>query len=346
MQKIKTALLSYGMSGKVFHAPFIVIHPGFELVGSWERSKKLIQEDYPTVKSYPTIEEVLADDIDLVIVNTPVETHYEYAKKVLQAGKHAIVEKAFTTTVAQAQELADLAKAKGLKLAVFQNRRWDSDFKTVQKVVKDGILGDIVEAEFHFDRYNPSLSIKAHKETANSGAGILKDLGPHLIDQALHLFGFPKSVFADIRVTRENSLVDDYMDLLLYYNDFRVRLKASFFVREANPAYVVHGKKGSFLKPRGDVQEDDLKVGKIPNLACWGTESEDLKGILHTEIEGKIVKEKIPTFQGNYYDFFDGVYQSITANTIEPVTAEDGVKTMKIIEVAIASNAQHKVINL
>ncbi|MCC9072274.1 Gfo/Idh/MocA family oxidoreductase [Flavobacterium sp. F-65] len=346
MQKIKTALLSYGMSGKVFHAPFIAIHPGFELIGSWERSKKLIQQDYPAVKSYPTIEDVLVDDIDLVIVNTPVETHYEFAKKVLEAGKHAIVEKAFTTTVAQAQELDDLAKAKGLKLAVFQNRRWDSDFKTVQKVVKDGVLGDLVEAEFHFDRYNPLLSIKAHKETANSGAGILKDLGPHLIDQALHLFGFPKSVFADIRITREKSLVDDYMDLLLYYNDFRVRLKASFFVREANPAYVVHGKKGSFLKPRGDVQEDDLKLSKKPDVATWGTESEDLKGILHTEIDGKIIKEKIPTFQGNYYDFFDGVYKSIVANTIEPVTAEDGVKTMKIIEAAIESSTHQKVVNL
>ncbi|OUL60021.1 Gfo/Idh/MocA family oxidoreductase [Flavobacterium sp. AJR] len=346
MQKIKTALLSYGMSGKVFHAPFINIHPGFELIGSWERSKKLIQADYPTVRSYPTIEDVLADDVDLVIVNTPVETHYEYAKKVLEAGKHAIVEKAFTTTVAQAQELADLAKAKGLKLAVFQNRRWDSDFKTVQKVVKDGLLGDLVEAEFHFDRFNPLLSIKAHKETANSGAGILKDLGPHLIDQALHLFGFPKSVFADIRITRENSLVDDYIDLLLYYDDFRVRLKASFFVREANPAYVVHGKKGSFLKPRGDVQEDDLKLSKKPDTVTWGTEAEGLNGILHTEIDGKVIKEKIPTLQGNYYEFFDGVYKSITTNTIEPVTAEDGVKTMKIIEAAIASNVQHKVINL
>ncbi|WP_409417814.1 Gfo/Idh/MocA family oxidoreductase [Flavobacterium sp. PS2] len=346
MQKIKTALLSYGMSGKVFHAPFINIHPGFELIGSWERSKKLIQEDYPTVKSYPTIEDVLADDVDLVIVNTPVETHYEYAKKVLEAGKHAIVEKAFTTTVAQAQELADLAKAKGLKLAVFQNRRWDSDFKTVQKVVKDGLLGDLVEGEFHFDRYNPLLSIKAHKETANSGAGILKDLGPHLIDQALHLFGFPKSVFADIRITRENSLVDDYIDLLLYYNDFRVRLKASFFVREANPAYVVHGKKGSFLKPRGDVQEDDLKLSKKPDTVTWGTEAEGLNGILHTEIDGEVIKEKTPTLQGNYYEFFDGVYKSITTNAIEPVTAEDGVKTMKIIEAAIASNVQHKVINL
>ena len=346
MQKIKTALLSYGMSGKVFHAPFINFHPGFELVGAWERTKKLIREDYPTVKSYFAIEALLEDDVDLVIVNTPVETHYEYAKKVLLAGKHAIVEKAFTTTVAQAQELAALAKEKGLKLAVFQNRRWDSDFKTVQKIISDEVLGEIVEAEFHFDRYNPLLSPKQHKETANSGAGILKDLGPHLIDQALCLFGLPKAVFADIRITREHSLVDDYIDILLYYPDFRVRLKAGFFVREPIPSYVIHGKKGSFLKSRGDVQEDDLKLGKKPNLDTWGTESKSKEGILHTQINNDVFIANIETLQGNYYDFFEGVYQSISNDTQEPVTAQDGVRVMQIIEAAIQSNAQKKAIDL
>lgn len=346
MQKIKTALLSYGMSGKVFHAPFLTIHPGFELMGSWERSKKLIQADYPEVKSYPTIEDVLSDDIELVVVNTPVGTHFEYAKKVLLAGKHALVEKAFTTTVAEAQELAALAKEKGLKLAVFQNRRWDSDFKTVQKVISDGVLGELVEAEFHFDRYNPNLSPKQHKETANSGAGILKDLGPHLIDQALCLFGLPKAVFADIRITRAHSLVDDWIDILLFYPDFRVRLKASFFVREANPAYTIQGKKGSFLKPRGDVQEDELKLGKKPNLDTWGTESDANQGLLHTDINDAVFNAKIPTLQGNYYDFFDGVYQSILNDKTEPVTAQDGVHVMQIIEAAIESSAQRKAINL
>ena len=141
MQKIKTALLSYGMSGKVFHAPFVNFHSGLELIGSWERSKKLIQQDFPEVKSYATIDELLEDTVDLVIVNTPVETHYEYAKQVLLAGKHAIVEKAFTTTVAQAQELAAIVHEKAVKLAGFQNPRWDSDFKTVQKIISDGILG-------------------------------------------------------------------------------------------------------------------------------------------------------------------------------------------------------------
>lgn len=346
MQKIKTALLSYGMSGKVFHAPFLAIHPGFELMGSWERSKKLIQEDYPSVKSYASIDDLLQDDVDLVVVNTPVETHYEYAKKVLLAGKHAIVEKAFTTTVVQAQELAALAKEKGLKLAVFQNRRWDSDFKTVKKVVTENLLGEIVEAEFHFDRYNPNLSPKQHKETANSGAGILKDLGPHLIDQALFLFGLPQSVFADIRITREHSLVDDYIDILLYYANFRVRLKAGFFVREAIPSFIVHGKKGSFLKPRGDVQEDDLKLGKKPNLETWGTESEAHQGLLHTEVNNDIFKANLLTLQGNYYDFFEGVYQSVVNNKPEPVTAQDGVHVMQIIEAAIQSSNQRKVLLL
>lgn len=346
MQKIKTALLSYGMSGKVFHAPFLDLHPGFELLGSWERSKKLIQEDYPTVKSYASIDELLADDVDLVIVNTPVDTHYEYAKKVLLAGKHAVVEKAFTSTLAQAEELAAIAKEKGLKLAVFQNRRWDSDFKTIQKIINEGVLGELVEAEFHFDRYNPILSPKAHKETANDGAGILKDLGPHLIDQAVCLFGSPKSVFGDIRFTRENSLVDDWIDLLLIYEGFRVRLKASFFVREANPAYTIHGKKGSFLKPRGDVQEDELKIGKKPNLESWGTELEGFEGLLHTEIDGKPVREKIKTLQGNYFEYFNGVYEAIANNKPEPVTAQNGIKVMQIIEAAIASNAQQKTINL
>jgi scyllo-inositol 2-dehydrogenase (NADP+) len=346
MQKIKVALLSYGMSGKVFHAPFLEFHPGFELLGSWERSKKLIQLDYPELRSYPTLEAILEDDIDLIVVNTPVGTHFEYAKKVLLAGKHAIVEKAFTTTVAEARELATLAKEKGLKLSVFQNRRWDSDLKTVQQVISDGVLGEIVEAEFHFDRYNPKLSPKQHKETANAGAGILKDLGPHLIDQAVYLFGFPNAVFADVRTTREHSLVDDWIDIVLNYDTFRVRLKASFFVREAIAAYQVHGKKGSFLKPRGDVQEDDLKLGKKPNLELWGKESIEKEGTLHTDIDGVLMHGKIPTLQGNYYAFFDGVYDSIVNNTVEPVTAQDGIRVMQIIEAVIKSSELKKLINL
>ena len=206
MSQIKTALLSYGMSGKVFHAPFLSLHSGFELVGCWERSKKLIQETYPNVKSYDTLEEILTDNtIDLVIVNTPIDTHFEFAKKTLVAGKNIVVEKAFTTTVAEAVELKSIAEGQNKKIAVFHNRRWDSDFKTVKKILNEGWLGAINEAEIHFDRCKPALSTKPHKELPTPGNGALKDLGPHIIDQALVLFGWPDKLFADIRITRKNS---------------------------------------------------------------------------------------------------------------------------------------------
>lgn len=344
MKKIKTALLSYGMSGKVFHAPFLDLHEGFELIGSWERSKKLIQEDYPNVKSYDSIEELLQDDLDLVIVNTPVGTHFDYAKQALLANKNVLVEKAFTTTVAEAEELKLIAEEKNVKLAVFQNRRWDSDFKTVKQVLDQETLGEIVEAEIHFDRYNPNLSPKAHKETSNAGAGILKDLGPHIIDQALALFGFPEALSADIRITRDHSLVDDYLDILLYYPRFRVRLKASFFVREPLPSYIFHGKKGSFLKSRGDVQEDELKLGKKPSRNNWGIEPDYKAGLLHTEINSVVIREIVPTLHGNYFEFFDGLYEAIANNKTEPVTAQDGVNVMRIIEASIESNEEKKLI--
>ena len=346
MQKIKTALLSYGMSGRVFHAPFLELHPGFELKGAWERSKKLLQKDFPEAKSYPSFEAILEDDIDLVIVNTPVATHFEFAQKALHAGKHILVEKAFTTNAEEAKKLNRLAETKRLKLAVFHNRRYDSDFKTVNDILQKGVLGEIVEAELHFDRYNPNLSPKLHKETLNPGSGILKDLGPHIIDQALVLFGFPESLFADIRITREHSVVDDWFDILLFYPDFRVRLKAGFFVREPLPSYILHGKKGSFLKSRGDVQEEVLKTGVKPNLSAWGEEPVSKSGLLHTAIDGKVFKELIPTISGNYYEFFDGLYHSINEDLPEPVGGADGLKVMNIIDAAIESSRHQKIIIL
>ena len=176
MHTIKTALLSYGMSGKVFHAPFIAAHPGFQLAGAWERSHKNIQQDYPDAISYPTLEAVLADEtIELVIVNTPNNTHFGYATKVLLANKHVVVEKAFTTTAAEGEALKALAEKQHKKITVYQNRRFDSDTRTVEKVIAQNLLGKIVEAEFHYDRFKPIVGPKVHKETPGPGAGLLMD---------------------------------------------------------------------------------------------------------------------------------------------------------------------------
>lgn len=345
MQKIRTALLAYGMSGKIFHAPFLMLHPGFELTGAWERSKKLIQQDYPSLKSYESLEALLADDIDLVIVNTPVDTHYTYSKQALESGKHLIVEKAFTTTTKEAEALKELAEKLGLSLTVFQNRRWDGDFLTVKSVLKQDLLGEIVEVEIRFDRYNPVLSPKLWKEGVNAGAGILKDLGPHLIDQALVLFGFPQAVFADLRTVRMHSQVEDQIDLLLYYPDKRVRLHAGFFNREQLPGFVLQGRNGSFFKSRSDVQEDTLKLGQKPNLEDWGREPEEKSGILHVTENGASTRKTIPTLPGNYYWLFDGVYQAIRAGKPEPVTAQEGVNVMRVIDAAIQSSFEQRVVN-
>jgi len=346
MSPIKTALLSYGMSGKVFHAPFISLHPGFELAGAWERSKQLIAQDYPGVRFYADLESLLADDsIELVVVNTPTYSHYDYAKQALLAGKHIIVEKAFTTNVEEAVELKAIAEKQGKKIAVFQNRRWDSDFKTVQKIIKEVGLGSIVEAEFHFDRYNPVLSPKQHKEIKRPGAGLLMDLGPHLIDQAICLFGMPTAVFADIRITRERSEVDDWIDILLFYPSMRMRLKAGYFVRQPLPAFVVHGTKGSFIKPRADVQETNLVAGLKPNLTDWGTEPETAWGLLHVADEPDVVGY-VTSLQGNYYDFYDGVHKALTNGEPMPVTVDDGINIMRIIAAASKSHEEKRIISL
>ena len=347
MRIIKTALLSYGMSGKIFHAPFIAAHPGFELCGAWERSNKNIQQNYPDATSYATLEALLADEtIELVIVNTPNDSHYEYATKVLQAGKHVVVEKAFTTSVAQGEALKALAQKQDKMISVYQNRRFDSDCRTVQRVIADKLLGDIVEAEFHYDRFKPLLGPKLHKEMPNPGAGLLMDLGPHLIDEALHIFGMPNALFADICITRPNSKVDDWFDMRLYYPSLSVRLKAGNIVREAIPANVIHGMKGSFIKTRGDVQEADLLAGKKPGNDNWGTEPASEQGLLHTEIEGKVVRETILSDKGNYGDYYAGMYEAIVNGKPVPVSAEEGINTIRIIEAAIKSNKERREVAL
>lgn len=347
MQTVGVALLSFGMSGRVFHAPFIEAHPGLTLVGSWERSNKSIQQFYPQAKSYASLESLLADErVDLVIVNTPTYTHYELTKKVLEAGKHAVVEKAFTATAAEAMELKALAEKMNSKLSVFQNRRWDSDFKTVKHIVDRGVLGNLVEVSFSYDRFNPTLSPKLHKETPRPGAGVVHDLGPHLIDQALYLFGMPEAVFADISITRPASRVYDYFEILLYYPSWRVRLRAGYFVREPAPSYIIHGTKGSFLKTRADVQEADLQAGKKPLNPDWGVEPKQEQGLLHTEVDGKIIRERIESLPGNYMEYYEGIYQALVHDKQLPVTALDGLQVMRVIDAAFASSEEKRVIEL
>lgn len=347
MKPISTALLSFGMSGKLFQAPFLHSNPGFSLTAVWERSQALASSFYPSIHSVSTFEEILNNPtIELVVVNTPTATHFDYAKQVLLAGKHAVVEKAFTTTVSEAIELNNIAAEKNLCLSVFQNRRWDSDFLTVRRVLQSGVLGEVLETEFHYDRYKQALSPKIHKETPILGAGVVYDLGPHLIDQALVSFGFPKAVFADVRVTRSGSKVDDYFEILLYYPTLRVRLKSGYYYREPIPAFTLFGRNGSFHKSRADIQENALLANIPANSPNWGIEPESERGLLHTEIDGKIIREQVPTEKGDYAQYYEGIYQHIRNGAPLHVTADDGIRVMKIITAALESSAEKRVIAL
>lgn len=336
---IETALLSFGMSGRVFHAPFVDTHPGLRLAGAWERSHQSIGEHYAGARSFASLDDVLDDPaIDLVVVNTPTLTHYDYAKKALEHGKHVVVEKAFAGNADEAGELRDLAAARGLKLAVFQNRRWDSDFQSVQQVLASGRLGDIVEANLGYCRYDPNLSPKAHKENPSSGSGIVKDLGPHVIDQALVLFGMPEAVFADIAITREGSRVDDYFDILLFYRDSRVHVRGGYFYREPLPEFSLFGRLGSYTKHRADVQESQLKRGVSPTDDEYGIEPDGAEGRLVTGNGSAAETIAVTAPRGNYAAFYEGMYNAIAKDRAEPVTADDGVRTMRIIDTAFESH--------
>ena len=340
---ISTAILSFGMSGQVFHAPFINVHKGFQFTSVWERSKHLAKERYPEVKSCRTLEEILDDaSIELVIVNTPNTTHFDYVKRSLEAGKHVIVEKPFTATVAEGAALLELAATKGKLLSVFHNRRWDSDFKSMRTVLAEGSLGKIVEAEIHFDRFKEELSPKAHKETALPGVGLIYDLGSHIIDQALVAFGMPEAVFADLRVVRPASVVDDCFEILLFYPELRVRLHASYYVKEPVPSYILHGTKGSFLKPRADIQEPALIAGQVPGGKDWGREPAAGAGLLHAEKDGATIRVTVTAPNGDYMEYFEGIYQAIRHGAKLPVTGEEGLNVIRVIEACLQSNSAQK----
>jgi predicted dehydrogenase len=344
---VKTGLCAYGMSGRVFHAPFLSCMDEFELSAVTERHARKAVKRYPGIKTYSSVEDMLGDDsLELVVVNTPNVTHYKYAKKALQEGKHVIVEKPFAATAEQAEELIRTANEVDKQLVVFQNRRWDSDFQVVQQVVTSQRLGKLIEAEFHYDRYRLELSAKDHKERPDTGVGLIYDLGPHLIDQAIVLFGKPKHVFAQVQYHRPGSEVDDYFMIQLLYGNFTCTLKASLLVREPIPAYVLHGTKGSFRKTRADVQEADLKEGEVPCSLGWGKEPDSENGLLHTRENGQEVNRYISAPLGCYQKFYHKVYQCLRHDAPSPVPLQDSLLNMRIIEAALESQKKTIVVEL
>jgi scyllo-inositol 2-dehydrogenase (NADP+) len=339
---IKAGIVSFGMSGQVFHAPLLHSNSGYEISAIVERNKNLSRERYGNSRLYRSFEELLNDkEIELVIINTPDYLHYEQAKLAIEAGKHVVVEKPFTQKYEDALELIELAKKKKIVLSVFQNRRWDSDFLTVKNVISGKKLGRLVSFESHFDRYRNFIQEKTWKEEPASGTGMVYNLGSHLIDQVIVLFGKPGSVNADIRTLRTNGQTDDYFHMRLEYaGNMSVSVTGSLLVKEAGPRYILHGTEGSFLKWGIDPQEQDLKEGKHPGGQGWGKENSENQNLLNTSFNGKDLREKIEPIPGNYSLFYDELYTAIRNGAAVPVNAEDAALVIKIINAAFVSSRE------
>ncbi|MCD8741781.1 Gfo/Idh/MocA family oxidoreductase [Mucilaginibacter roseus] len=333
---IVAGLMAFGMSGRVFHAPFLSTSENFRLKAVVERNQKKAHEYYPEIISYDAIDELLNDDeIELIVINTPNYTHYDLAKQALNAGKHVLLEKPAAATTAEVKELFDLARSVNKHLLVYQNRRWDSGFLSVKEVIESGRLGNLVEVHFRFDRYRPAIGPKTFKESKDMAAnGISYDLGPHLIDNAIALFGRPVGWHKTTGSYREGSQVDDYINLHLKYpNQVNVYLTAGLLIAEHLPAFVVHGTLGSFVKTRTDVQEDQLNTGMMPVDAAYGVEPEGSEGKLVTFDEnGEKVAEWVPSKKGDYKNLFKAVYHTIREGALFPVTEEHIAWQIEILE--------------
>lgn len=334
-QPIKTGLLSFGMSGKLFHSPFLEESNRYEFVGVVERSKKQVNGFYPDVISYDTVEEMLANpEIELIIVNTPNNTHFDLGKRALEAGKDILVEKPFVPTSKEAKDLFDLARSLGRKALVYQNRRWNSDYYAVKDIVETGKLGDIIEMHVRFDRYRSEIGPKVFKETPLPGSGIAYDLGSHIIDQIIDLFGVPLRSIKIGTKNRENTQVEDYVSFVLSYGKgLQVFITTSYLVADTGTAYVLHGTKGSFKKERSDVQETQLMEGMKPNDPSYGTESENDQGIFtYFNSEKEKVTEYIKARPSTFSDLFESIFQTIRNDKPYPITEEQIINQIEILE--------------
>lgn len=330
---LRVGLIGYGYAGKTFHAPLIAGVPGLQLAAVSSRDPSRVHADWPGA-------EVLADpqalvrrhDLDLVVIASPNDSHFPLARAALAAGRHVVVDKPFTLTLAEARELCALAHARGRLLSVFHNRRWDGDFLTLRALVERGTLGRIVHLESAFDRFRPTVRAR-WRESAVPGAGLWFDLGPHLLDQALQLFGWPQAITLDQAVLREGGQSDDWFQARLHYPGLRVVLRASMLAAAPAPRFVVHGSQGSWTKLGLDPQEDALKAGERPGWPpppAWGA---DRNVSLITRPQGDaFATDHWPLQAGRYGAYYAAVHDALRGEAANPVPPDQAAAVMALVE--------------
>jgi predicted dehydrogenase len=354
-EEIGVGIIGFGLAAKVFHAPFVSAVPGLKLRAFVERKGDAAAQAYPAAETVRTVEALLEDPaIELVVVATPNETHYALAKQCLQAGKHVVIDKPFAATSEEAAELIELATAKGLVVAPFHNRRWDGDFLTVRKVLEEGSVGRLVTFESHFDRFRPMPRENTWKESANAANGMLFDLGPHLVDQCVALFGVPNTVTASVRTDRDNSAIEDAFDIVLGYDGLLAWCRASYLSCDASPRFLLHGTAGSFKKYGLDPQEPALVAGAtVPRVGDereWLQEAEEHWGTLTVAPAiidpATLVRTKVKTEVGDYRGFYANVRDAIKHKAQLAVPSEAGFMVVKLLELARLSSKEGRTVEV
>ena len=339
---LNVGLIGFGLAGRVFHGPLIHANPDLRLTHIVQRHGDEAETKYPQAKVLRNADELFAEkSVDLIVVATPNSSHFDLATKALSAGKHVVVDKPFTITSADADKLIDLSRKVGRVLSVFQNRRWDGDFLTVRQILGQARLGRLAEYESRFDRFRPALKPGAWREEAIPGSGVLFDLGSHLIDQAMVLFGRPQGIFADLRSQRDRAVAIDNFEVRLQYPALKVTLKAGSLVCEPSPRFTLYGTQGSYLKFGLDPQEEALKQGGSPAQPNWGAEPQESWGTL-TNCNGKVAREKYPTLAGCYPEYYKNIYRAIVGKEELAVKPEQAREVIRLIELAEQSAKEQR----
>jgi scyllo-inositol 2-dehydrogenase (NADP+) len=337
---IDVGLIGFGLAGRAFHAPVIRAVPDLHLAAILQRKGNEAAEKYPDIRIVRSLDELLAmKKIRLIVIATPNDTHYSFARQCLEAGRDVVVDKPFAATLEEAKALVEIAKETGRVLTVYQNRRYDGDFQAIRQLVADGTLGRIVRFETSYDRYRPQLKPGAWRETSRPGSGILFDIAPHLIDHALVLFGLPEAVTADVRIERENAVADDAFDIMLHYsNGMRAVLRSSILAAAPRPRFVVLGTQGSFVKQTFDPQENNLRRGYVPNDTAWGAEPEENWGVLTVPAGDSFEQRRIPSANCDYRDYYSNVRDALLGHARLAVTPEWALDVMRLLELARQSS--------
>ena len=348
LQSVNIGLIGFGKSASMFHAPIIRSLPSYKIAAVVSSDSNKVHKNLPDVKVYNSVDELVGNsDVDLVVVTSPNRLHYEHAKKALLSNKHVIVEKPFVTEVSQGEELIEIADDLGLKLSVYHNRRWDNCFLTAKQLISDNQIGEIYTYECCFDRFRINVDHNKWKEQDQDGSGILYDLGSHLIDQALHLFGKPKSIFADIAVQRKNGTANDYFHLLMKYLDKRVILRSCSVVLKPTHHIAIHGSMGSYIKVGLDPQEDSLKNGLSPNDPSWGLEHNSDNIVIFTQMVNGVPQLKnVELLKGSYEEYYIQMLNALRNNSRVPILASDALEVIKIIKLAEKSNGEKREIEM